>query len=150
MAKSRKSSSKGTTGGRTAGRNALAVARRVPIGRPAKAKSPAPRSAASRKARGAAVTRVTRETEVRGTETRVERVVERAPKRSLPHIDRTAERGRYVYCIIRASRPLVFGGIGMDERWPDVYTITFKDMAAVVSDIPLAPSDSTRESPMAH
>ena len=31
-----------------------------------------------------ALTRVTHETEVRGTETRVERVVERAPKPSLP------------------------------------------------------------------
>ena len=37
-----------------------------------------------------AVTRVTHETEVRGTETRVERVVERAPKPSLPDVDRAA------------------------------------------------------------
>ena len=44
------------------------------------------------RARGAAaeeaLTRVTHETEVRGTETRVERVVERAPKPSLPDVDR--------------------------------------------------------------
>src|SRR6188508_2908065 len=53
-----------------------------------------------------AVTRVTHETEVRGTETRVERVVERAPKPTLPDVDRAAGRGRYVYCIIRASQPL--------------------------------------------
>ena len=79
-----------------------------------------------------AVTRVTHETEVRGTETRVERVVERAPKPTLPDVDRTAGRGRYVYCIIRASQPLKFGAIGMDEQWPEVYTITFKDMASIV------------------
>ena len=97
-----------------------------------------------------AVTRVTHETEVRGTETRVERVVERAPKPSLPDVDRSAGRGRYVYCIIRASQPLKFGAIGMDEQWSEVYTITFKDMAAVVSDIPLAPLDSTRENVLAH
>ncbi len=97
-----------------------------------------------------AVTRVTHETEVRGTETRVERVVERTSKPTLPAVDRAAVRGRYVYCIIRASQPLKFGAIGMDEQWPEVYTINFKDMAAVVSDIPLAPLDSTRENVLAH
>jgi hypothetical protein len=97
-----------------------------------------------------AVTRVTHETEVRGTETRVERVIERSPKPTLPDVDRAAGRGRYVYCIIRASQPLKFGAIGMDEQWPEVYTINFKDMAAVVSDIPLAPLDSTRENVLAH
>ena len=97
-----------------------------------------------------AVTRVTHETEVRGTETRIERVVERAPKPSLPDVDRSAGRGRYVYCIIRATQPLRFGAIGMDEQWPDVYTINFKDMAAVISDVPIAPLDSTRENVLAH
>src|SRR5215831_16608377 len=81
---------------------------------------------------------------------RVERVVERAPKPSLPDVDRSAGRGRYVYCIIRANQQLKFGAIGMDEQWPEVYTINFKDMAAVVSDIPLAPLDSTRENVLAH
>jgi hypothetical protein len=104
----------------------------------------------TRKRDDIAVTRVTHETEVRGTETRVERVVERAPKPTLPDVDRAAGRGRYVYCIIRASQPLKFGAIGMDEQWPEVYTITFKDMAAVVSDIPLVPLDSTRENVLAH
>jgi hypothetical protein len=97
-----------------------------------------------------AVTRVTHETEVRGTETRVERVVERAPKPSLADVDRSAGRGRYVYCIIRSTQPLKFGGIGMDEQWADVYTINYKDMAAVVSDVPIAPLDSTRENVLAH
>src|SRR5687767_8886535 len=41
-----------------------------------------------------ALTRVTHETEVRGNETRVERVVERAPKPSLSDVDRSAGRGR--------------------------------------------------------
>src|SRR5688572_26204859 len=94
--------------------------------------------------------RVTHETEVRGTETRIERVVERAPKPSLPSADRSAGRGRYVYCIIRSTQPLKFGAIGMDDQWPEVYTINFKDMAAVVSDVPIAPLDSTRENVLAH
>jgi hypothetical protein len=95
-----------------------------------------------------AVTRVTRETEVRGKQTRVESVVERAPKPTVS-ANRT-ERGRYVYCIIRASAPLKFGAIGMDEEWADVYTINYKDMAAVVSDVPMTPLDSTRENVLAH
>jgi hypothetical protein len=95
-----------------------------------------------------AVTRVTRETEVRGKETRVESVVERAPKPTVS-TNRT-DRGRYVYCIIRASVPLKFGAIGMDEEWADVYTINYKDMAAVVSDVPMTPLDSTRENVLAH
>ena len=97
------------------------------------------------------LTRVTHETEVRGTETRVERVVERAPRPSLPDVDRvSAGRGRYVYCIIRANQPLKFGAIGMDEQWADVYTINYRDMSAVVSDVPIAPLDSTRENVLAH
>jgi hypothetical protein len=97
-----------------------------------------------------ALTRVTRETEVRGTETRVERVVERAPKPALGGVDRTAARGRYVYCIIRSHMPLKFGAIGMDEQWSEVYTVNYKDMAAVVSDVPMVPLDSTRENVLAH
>jgi len=123
-----------------------------------RAKSPARVAKTERRARpvvarggnGAPVTRVTRETEVRGTETRVERHVERSPKPSLPDVGRTSNRGRYVYCIIRANQPLRFGPIGMDEQSPEVYTINYKDMAAVVSDVPIAPLDSTRENVLAH
>src|SRR5687767_11966750 len=62
-----------------------------------------PGSARAARLEEESVTRVTHETEVRGTETRIERVVERAPKPSLPTADRSAGRGRYVYCIIRAA-----------------------------------------------
>jgi hypothetical protein len=116
-----------------------------------KAVQPPRRPAPGAKSPSNVLTRVTHETEVRGTETRIERVVERAPKPSLPDVDRnSAGRGRYVYCIIRAVQPLRFGAIGMDEQWPDVYTINYKDMAAVVSDVPIAPLDSTRENVLAH
>ena len=109
------------------------------------------RAASPRKGNGTAMTRVTRETEVRGTETRVERRVERAPKPSLPGVDgATGARGRYVYCIIRASQALKFGAIGMDDQSPEVYAITYRDMAAVISDVPIAPLDSTRENVLAH
>ncbi len=120
---------------------------------PGSAKSPvrAAKPAAERaRGNGAGVTRVTQETEVRGTETRVERRVERAAKPTLPDVDGGANRGRYVYCIIETSQPLKFGSIGMHEQSPEVYTINFRDMAAVVSDVPIAPLDSTRENVLAH
>jgi len=149
MAKASKPLSARKSSGRASARPARAEQTRARRADAAKEARTAPRVVA-RKKDDAAVTRVTHETEVRGTETRVERVVERAPKPSLPDVDRAAGRGRYVYCIIRASQPLKFGAIGMDEQWADVYTINFKDMAAVVSDIPLAPLDSTRENVLAH
>jgi hypothetical protein len=55
-----------------------------------------------------------------------------------------------VYCIIRATKPLKFGPIGIDGQSPEVYTVTYRDMAAVVSDVPIAPLDSTREHVLAH
>ena len=125
-----------------------------PAGKSAREKaSPARvRAATAQTTRSAApaATRVTQETEVRGASTRVERHVERAAKPSLAEVDRGSNRGRYVYCIIRATTPLKFGAIGMDEQSPEVYTINFRDMAAVVSDVPIAPLDSTRENVLAH
>jgi hypothetical protein len=74
-----------------------------------------------------------------------------AAGRGYPGVDGgTAPRGRYVYCIIRASMPLRFGAIGIDDEWTEVYTINFRDMAAVVSDVPIVPLDSTRENVLAH
>ncbi len=142
------------TPGRGAAPQRAAVARSAQ-GRGSSGSRKTTRTAGSgRRTRGAAsdpLARVTHETEVRGTETRVERVVERPPKPILPDVDRaSAARGRYVYCIIRSTQPLKFGAIGMDETWPDVYTINYKDMAAVVSDVPITPLDSTRENVLAH
>ena len=152
MAKASKQSSARKSGGRSASARPRAVTAARSSKRSAAPAPPvrAARAVARKKNDDTAVTRVTHEIEVRGTEMRVERVIERAPKPSLPDVDRAAGRGRYVYCIIRASQPLKFGAIGMDEQWPDVYTINFKDMAAVISDIPLAPLDSTRENVLAH
>jgi hypothetical protein len=67
-----------------------------------------------------------------------------------PVSDQTSARGRYVYCIIRATSAMRFGAIGIDDDSPDVYTVNFRDMAAVVSDVPITPIDSTRENVLAH
>jgi hypothetical protein len=59
-------------------------------------------------------------------------------------------RGKYVYCIIEAIDPLRFGTIGIGAEPSDVYTVHFKNLAAVVSDAPLEVLDSTRENVLAH
>jgi hypothetical protein len=95
-------------------------------------------------------TRVANQTRVRRS-ARIDQGVEPTSYPGVSAVDRaSADRGRYVYCIIRANSPLRFGAFGMDDQWPDVYTINFRDMAAVVSDVPIAPLDSTRENVLAH
>jgi hypothetical protein len=61
-----------------------------------------------------------------------------------------ASRGKYVYCIIESGEPLRFGPIGIGADPSDVYTVHYKNLAAVVSDAPLEVLDSTRENVLAH
>jgi hypothetical protein len=126
---------------------------------PARGAKPATKAAAPRAQRtdaktksgnGASPARKRRESEVLDVEPRVARDSEPASRTASADVDRNANRGRYVYCIIRATQPLKFGAIGMDDQSPDVYTINFRDMAAVVSDVAIAPLDSTRENVLAH
>src|SRR5215510_7746588 len=57
--------------------------------------------------------------------------------------------GKYVYCIIRSDRQRDFGsiGIGGGQR---VFTVAYRDLAAVVSDTPIVIYDPTRENVLAH
>src|SRR5438067_5793561 len=59
-------------------------------------------------------------------------------------------RGKYVYCIITSEKPLRFGEIGIGAEPPEVYTIHYKNLAAVVSDAPLEVLDSTRDNVLSH
>jgi hypothetical protein len=59
-------------------------------------------------------------------------------------------RGKYVYCIINSDKPLRFGDIGIGAEPPEVYTIHYKNLAAVVSDAPIEVLDSTRDNVLAH
>ena len=59
-------------------------------------------------------------------------------------------RGKYVYCIIDSGDPLRFGPIGIGADPSEVYTVHYKNLAAVVSDAPLEVLDSTRENVLAH
>ncbi|MDQ3037564.1 MAG: GvpL/GvpF family gas vesicle protein [Myxococcota bacterium] len=62
----------------------------------------------------------------------------------------SAMRGKYVYCIVRTSEPVNFGAIGIGAEPAEVYTISFRDLAAVVSDTALVVHDPTRENVLAH
>jgi hypothetical protein len=62
----------------------------------------------------------------------------------------SASRGKYVYCIIESTEPLRFGPIGVGADPSDVYTVHYRNLAAVVSDAPLEVLDSTRENVLAH
>ena len=61
-----------------------------------------------------------------------------------------AESGIYVYSIIECAQPRTFGRLGIGGRGDDVYTVHYKDMAAVVSRTPLVVYDPTRENVLAH
>jgi hypothetical protein len=53
--------------------------------------------------------------------------------------------GVYVYCIIECGEPRVFGKIGIGGRGDDVFTVHYRDLAAVVSRAALQVYDPTRE-----
>jgi hypothetical protein len=59
-------------------------------------------------------------------------------------------RGKYVYCVIEAADPFKFGPIGIGAEPSEVYTVHYRNLAAVVSDAPLEVLDSTRENVLAH
>src|SRR5262249_54513815 len=79
---------------------------------------------------------------------RVERdLVGRLPAgRQLP----PSRRGKDVYCIINSEKPLRFGQIGIGAEPTEVYSIQYRNLAAIVSDAPLEVLDSTRDNVLAH
>jgi hypothetical protein len=59
-------------------------------------------------------------------------------------------RGKYVYCVIQSAEPLRFGSPGIGDNGSEIHTVHYRDLAAVVSDVPLGILDSTRENVLAH
>jgi hypothetical protein len=59
-------------------------------------------------------------------------------------------RGKYVYCVIHAERPLNFGPLGIGVEPAEVHTVNYKDIAAIVSDTPIAVHEPTRANVLAH
>lgn len=58
--------------------------------------------------------------------------------------------GIYVYCIIESPESRTFGKIGIGGRGDDVFTVHYKELAAVVSRTPLMVYDPTRENALTH
>ena len=46
------------------------------------------------------------------------------------------KNGKYIYCIISSAEPVKFGQIGIGDCGDEVYTVNYKDIAAVVSNSP--------------
>jgi hypothetical protein len=59
-------------------------------------------------------------------------------------------RSKYVYCIIRSAQPRRFGRIGLGTEPTEVHTVSFREIAAVVSDTPEEVLDATRQNVLAH
>ena len=75
-----------------------------------------------------------------------------APRKQIEPQTVTGEtvRGKYVYCVIQSADALKFGAVGIGDNGTDVHTVHYRDLAAVVSDVPLGILDSTRENVLAH
>jgi hypothetical protein len=87
----------------------------------------------------------------RGAPKTAARVAAARPRAAAAPAGRAPEsRGKYVYCIIRATRPLQFGAIGIGTEPSDVQTVNYEGITAVVSDTPVESFDATRENVLAH
>ncbi len=60
------------------------------------------------------------------------------------------ESGRYLYGVIASSEPVIFGKIGIGGGGELAYSVTHKDIAAVVSCTSVYIFDPTRENALAH
>lgn len=65
-------------------------------------------------------------------------------------VRKTADGGRYVYCIIETDEPRSFGPAGIGGRGDEVYTLHHGGLAAVVSNTPAVIYDPTREHILNH
>ena len=67
-----------------------------------------------------------------------------------PPAPAAGSRAKYVYCIIRSAEPRRFGAIGLGSEPTEVQTVSFREIAAVISDTPEEVLDATRENVLAH
>ncbi len=58
--------------------------------------------------------------------------------------------GRYVYGVIEAKEPLTFGRMGIGGAGELVYTVQYRDLAAVISKTSIFIFDPTRDNALAH
>ena len=60
------------------------------------------------------------------------------------------KEGKYIYCIIKSNQSQSFGPLGIGERGDELYTVCFKDIAAVVSNSPIKKYPVARENLIPH
>jgi hypothetical protein len=60
------------------------------------------------------------------------------------------KEGRYIYCIITVREPKTFGPLGIGGRGDELHTVSFNDIAAVVSNSPIMKYAVSRENTIAH
>jgi len=65
-------------------------------------------------------------------------------------MEEAVKEGKYIYCIIATAVAKTFGSIGIGCRGDELYTICFKDIAAVVSNSPIIRYTVSRENMLAH
>ncbi len=65
-------------------------------------------------------------------------------------IDIDESTGKYLYAIIRCSETRLIDARGIHEDGPQVYTVPYRDLAAVVSDSPCEEYESSRRTMLAH
>ncbi|MBI3626028.1 MAG: GvpL/GvpF family gas vesicle protein [Candidatus Rokubacteria bacterium] len=61
-----------------------------------------------------------------------------------------AREGKYIYCITEGVEEESFGPLGIGGRGDELTTITYRDIAAVVSDSPVKRYPVSRENSLAH
>lgn len=61
-----------------------------------------------------------------------------------------AGHGKYIYCITEAGQGETFGPMGIGGRGDELYTITCREISAVVSDSPVKRYPVSRENSIAH
>ncbi len=116
-----------------------------------KSKRSAPRRRAVRASEGAVPSRGKRKSTSRSAPAAVARSSPvRAMRARNTNEPEVSVRGKYVYCIIQSTKPLRFDAAGIADERAEVHTVGYRDLAAVVSDVPIGVVDSTRENVLAH
>ena len=127
------------------GRGPVSAPRR-PAARPAPAKPPAPVAPPAGRKRGGAPSAAA---PAIGATPASRRPVD-ARSQARPPRKPAEARSKYVYCIIRSSQPRRFGAIGLGAEPTEVHSVSFREIAAVVSDTPEEVLDATRENVLSH
>jgi len=60
------------------------------------------------------------------------------------------KEGKYIYCIISTKEPKTFGPLGIGDRGDELYTVSFDEITAVISNSPIKKYSVSRDQMVAH